>query len=166
MAADPRSDSDTRHSRYLRSRGPTRILNAPHVVAIDGYAARLLVWVLGGRENVHQQAVRAGMAPRVVADLDEVLGGLEVVADRWTGDVEGRAGGSEFGTTVAEPGTDGTPSTPTDEVLTTRQVAQMLDCSTRYVTKIADQLGGTKHGHGYLFPRSRVLAHLEERSAA
>jgi hypothetical protein len=134
-----------------------------HCVPLGGFDALLISWTLGNRQEAVEAARRKGLGPEQARYLDELLVRLEAAGAGWRADADRI---SELGSPVAEMGSDEPSSLSTSETLTTREVAAMLDRTPRQVLNLTGPLGGTKHGNQWLFPRTTVLAYLEDRSAA
>ncbi len=43
------------------------------------------------------------------------------------------------------------------DLITSKQASEVLECTQRYITRIASKLGGIKQGNRYMFPRDLVL---------
>ena len=64
-----------------------------------------------------------------------------------------------------ESSTDGPPLTP-DELIDTNEAATILNCSTRWVRHICNDLDGQNISGRWLFSRHNVVEYAEERQSA
>jgi len=139
------------------SRAPVPYVPLPAAV-VCGYPAYALALLL----RQHLPGAMRDRAPERRAELEAMWRAVEGACQAWldkqTGPPSSAIGTAEVPSALSSPSWS--------EVMTTKEVAELLKVSTRQVLNLAGRLGGhqARPAAPWLFPRADVLAYMDGRA--